>query len=235
MHRRVSTIITMNTTMTTETASAEDQLLRYFPACLTRVLDCACGPAARVSEFRSRGAIEVQAVAHTGTPQECQEYDAVHACDLVVDPLPYPAQHFDFILCHDVLARLRDPEPLLRRLRPLLAPEGALLVTVPNLQNHPYVVGLVEGRWSHEPEGALARPHIRFFTGSELLRLLQKTGYQVQRTSALRFDPPEDFPRDPDTIVRLGRIHIGPLSDDEYRQYLVREYAFLARVADQSP
>ena len=53
--------------------------------------------------------------------------------ETVVLPTLFGGQRFDTILCLDVLEHLRNPSAVLAELRSMLAPGGAVLISVPNV------------------------------------------------------------------------------------------------------
>lgn len=202
--------------MTKVTSTSYDSLAlaRYVPASARRILDYGAGDGSRAEALRTRNGAEVVPFA------------APSGHELV---LPEVSGEFDCVLCDDTIARLRDPKPLLEHFYTLLAPSGFMIVTAPNLQYHENVLMLAAGRWEFRPHGALAHKHIRFFTGYELVRLLQSTGFADARVSVLASDAPKAFPRDAEGCVRRGRITVGPLNDQEYPLWLARDYVVLGQ------
>ncbi len=91
----------------------------------TRVLDAGCGEGVFVEEFHSRLAIE-------GLDPN---YNSQFVRRGSLTTLPYGDASFDRALCLDVLEHLAfDEQPrALAELHRVLAPDGELLVTVPNL------------------------------------------------------------------------------------------------------
>ncbi len=91
----------------------------------TRVLDAGCGEGVLVEEFAGRLAIE-------GLDEH---YSSARVRRGSLLALPYPDAAFDRVLCLDVLEHLTfaDQPAALAELRRVLAPEGELLVSVPNL------------------------------------------------------------------------------------------------------
>ncbi len=65
------------------------------------------------------------------------------------------APRYEFIVCADVLEHLRDGARLLARLRPLLAPGGELLLSVPNVAHAAIIAGLFDDRFEYGGEGLL--------------------------------------------------------------------------------
>ena len=78
------------------------------------------------------------------------------------------APRYDFIVCADVLEHLRDGVRLLARLRPLLAPGGELLLSVPNVAHAAVIAGLLDDRFEYGGEGLLDPTHLRLYTWRSL-------------------------------------------------------------------
>ena len=86
---------------------------------------------------------------------------------------------FDVIVAGDVLEHLPDPGAILNLLGPLLAPEGRLLVSLPNVANIVVRLGLVFGRFDYTPRGILDETHLKFFTRRTGRALLTAHGFRV--------------------------------------------------------
>lgn len=93
--------------------------------------------------------------------------------------LPFDEQSFDVVLCGDVLEHLRDPESFLRRVRPLIRPNGRLVLTTPNVANWAMRLGLLAGRWRYTERGILDRTHAHLFTQRTLTEALDRAGYSI--------------------------------------------------------
>lgn len=90
-----------------------------------------------------------------------------------------PGEIYDVILCADVIEHLRDPWSVLKRLAVLLAPEGKLLLSVPNIGYLGVLVDLLRGNFRYRDEGLLDRTHLRFFTIDSLQELLGDAGWSI--------------------------------------------------------
>jgi 2-polyprenyl-3-methyl-5-hydroxy-6-metoxy-1,4-benzoquinol methylase len=104
-----------------------------------------------------------------------------------IDLAPLTGQ-FDTIIAADVLEHLYHPWQSLERLKTLLAPGGALYVSLPNVRNLRVLEGLALGDWPYAGAGILDITHLRFFTRRSALRMLSETGWQVQDVRA-NLDP----------------------------------------------
>ncbi|GAB4212260.1 MAG: hypothetical protein Fur007_04220 [Rhodoferax sp.] len=87
---------------------------------------------------------------------------------------------YDRIVCADVLEHLRDPAHVLRQCHDLLAPNGRVLISVPNMAYCGLLAELLCGDFRYRPEGLLDQTHVRFFTRTSLHRLLRETGWAVE-------------------------------------------------------
>jgi 2-polyprenyl-3-methyl-5-hydroxy-6-metoxy-1,4-benzoquinol methylase len=87
---------------------------------------------------------------------------------------------FDAIIAADVLEHLFNPWQALQRLRPLLAPQGALYVSLPNVRNLRLMSDLAKGQFDYAGAGILDVTHVRFFTRQSAVQMLEQTGYTVE-------------------------------------------------------
>ena len=94
---------------------------------------------------------------------------------------------FDVIVFGDVLEHLRDPLPVLRQARPLLAPGGSVLISTPNVAHGDVRLALLDGRFRYTKVGILDDTHTRFFTRDSLVQFLHDAGFvlvDLRRTRA---------------------------------------------------
>ncbi len=89
--------------------------------------------------------------------------------------LAYPDASFDVIHLSMVLEHLHDPVAALSTIRRMLRPGGQLILSVPDLSGF-------EARLFREKAYTLQVPqHLHHFTPATIRRLLQQTGYRVER------------------------------------------------------
>lgn len=82
----------------------------------------------------------------------------------------YPGQFHLVVLSH-VLEHLLDPSQVLRLIQDSLVPGGLLYIEVPNI---PLVLAYADHQWAPRFD----EPHITFFTGATLCRLLESLGFE---------------------------------------------------------
>jgi len=151
---------------------------------------------------------------------------AAAACEKVIagdieapDVLRQAGGGFDAIIMADVLEHVRRPDEVLRRARELLAPQGLLLLSVPNVAHFGVRKELLLGRFERTDRGILDRTHLHFFTLASLRRLLEATGYAIAH-----LDISFSMPGKPMNLLRA----LGPL----YRRAAA---PLLERVARRCP
>ena len=145
-----------------------------------RVLDVGCSSGYLARPLVENGCtvigIDQDEQAAEAAREVCEE---VLVGDVETLELPFPRGSFDVVLCGDLIEHLRDPEALLRRMRPLLKPDGLLVLTTPNVANWAIRLGLLFGRWRYTERGILDRTHTHLFTRSTLAETLERAGYRV--------------------------------------------------------
>ena len=145
-----------------------------------RVLDigCSSGYLARrlVHQGCSVVGIEMDEEAAEVARAVCEE---VLVGDVETMALPFQPASFDVVLCGDTIEHLRGPRSVLENIRPLLRPDGRLILTTPNVANWAIRLGLLFGRWQYTDRGILDRTHLHLFTRRTLAEMLEAAGFRV--------------------------------------------------------
>src|SRR5437899_1875222 len=102
-----------------------------------------------------------------------------HVVDITRQDPPGRPGGYDVVLCGDVLEHLADPAAALRRLRPLVAPEGRLVASVPNGANWALRLSLLAGRSYCADRGLVEWAHLRHFTRRRVLAAIRAGGAGV--------------------------------------------------------
>jgi methionine biosynthesis protein MetW len=145
----------------------------------------------------------------------------------------FPEASFDAIVFADVLEHLRDPVAVLEQAARLLAPDGRVVISVPNISHGSVRLALLQGRWTYTETGLLDATHIRFFNRAGVLAMFAEAGYVVEELRGTLADPLAvevvvDAERLPPSIVEWVR---------HQRDALVYQYMAAARLAgpDEQP
>lgn len=152
------------------------------------VLDLGMGTGGLGRYLVARQAVTLDGV--TLSAEEAQRagttYRHVHVADLDSADLCqlFAGQRYDRIVCADVLEHLKNPERILQQCLQLLAPEGQLLTSVPNVAYCGLLAELIQGDFRYRPEGLLDSTHLRFFTRQSLQRFFASHGWHIQNNES---------------------------------------------------
>ena len=114
--------------------------------------------------------------------EAAKHYDKVYRGDIEQLNLPYE-NHFDFVVCADVLEHLKDPWKTLREVCIWLKPKGSIVISIPNVRYWRILRQLLfSGRWEYVKAGILDHTHLRFFTRKSVLRPLMEAGFDIHYT-----------------------------------------------------
>src|SRR5271166_3248770 len=88
-------------------------------------------------------------------------------------------ERFDVVLMGDVLEHLVHPGEVLRSVRPLLLPGGAVIISLPNIVHWSQRLQTSLGRFDYQSVGLLDHTHLRFFTQRSARALIVRSGYRI--------------------------------------------------------
>lgn len=146
-----------------------------------RVLDVGCGFATTSARIQTLGnevtgieeSAEACAVATARLTRIVQQ-------DLTVAE---PEGMYDAILFADVLEHLPWPVGILKRYLQWLAPNGSVIISLPNVGLWSVRFAHLFGRWEYQDTGVLDRTHLRFFTRRSARWMIGDAGLQVVQTT----------------------------------------------------
>ena len=156
-------------------------LLDHFPSGAT-VLDCGCA-----GGFLARGLMESRQWTVDGieidplaAARAASTYRRIFIGSLDdADFLRSLTGQYDRVVFGDVLEHLREPEETLRATASLLAPEGRVLISIPNIANWRMRWHLLTGNFKYQDSGLLDRTHVRFYTFYSAGELVRRAGYRI--------------------------------------------------------
>lgn len=191
--------------------TARTEIMPHLPGRVDRMLDLGCGTGATTAAVRkARSVIWAGGVEYlpdvaeraTATFDRLWVGDAAQA-DLEAEIAP---GSLDLALCLDVLEHMVDPWAMVKRLSALLAPGGRLIVSVPNIRNYRFIIGLISrGDFRYRDFGLLDRTHLRFFVKDTAAELATCGGLVLHvATSVQTFKPYE--PRGILNALAFGRL-----------------------------
>jgi 2-polyprenyl-3-methyl-5-hydroxy-6-metoxy-1,4-benzoquinol methylase len=157
------------------------EVLALVPADSRHVLDVGCGSGLLGSALkRDRAGIEVRGIEPVGAAaaQARNVLDAVYE-GLAGDPLPESWPTPDCVVFADALEHMPDPWKLLAAMVRQWPAGTSVVVSLPNVMHHSVLGGLARGRWDYQELGPLDRTHLRFFTRTTAVELIEGAGLVV--------------------------------------------------------
>lgn len=195
------------------------------------VLDVGCGAGYLAEALAVRGnhVVGVDARRAPGVDDRVERFLQL---DLDREPLEWSGPPFGLAVLADVLEHLREPDRLLARCRELLADDGRLIVSVPNVAHWTVRLQLLFGRFPYTARGILDRSHLRFFTLASLREELARAGFVVDRIETTAAPYGELLPRGMGS--RLGRLlgRIEGIGAHFTRGVFAYQFVVRARKAD---
>jgi SAM-dependent methyltransferase len=160
---------------------ARPEVAALVPPECRRVLEVGCGGGELGRLLRSRGHHVTGIELVPEMAERARRWlDHVETADVETDGFPFPPASFDAILFADVLEHLIDPWRVLREAVGVLAESGAVVASIPNVQNIDVLRRLFRGRWDYRERGILDRGHLRFFTLRTIRSLFDQAGLTVE-------------------------------------------------------
>jgi 2-polyprenyl-3-methyl-5-hydroxy-6-metoxy-1,4-benzoquinol methylase len=161
------------------------ELVRLLPRPVGRVLDVGCGEGRTGRNLREAGASWISGVEidPEAAAVAAAAYDEVRVGPVEehLDALGGP---FDTILLYDVLEHLVDPWEVLRRLHGVAEGGTRVHVSVPNARHWTLLRDLaLRGTFGYTEAEHRDLTHLRWFTRSDLVQLLEGTGWIADAVS----------------------------------------------------
>ncbi len=150
-----------------------------------RVLDAGAGEGRNLSLLlqlsRTITACDASEAALAKVSPAIKRHVPLTHCDLA--STPFAEASFDFILLCDTVETLPDTAAVLREMRRILAPGGALVCNIPGPEGD--VAGIEMTEIGHEEYLYRGRYFYRFFHDHEIALLFAETGWQVARAETM--------------------------------------------------
>ncbi len=143
---------------------------------------------------------------------------------------------FDLAIAADVLEHLQNPWDALVRLRAILAPGAQVLASVPNVRNLAVILDLLgNGTWDYQERGILDITHLRFFTFSDIQRMLEQTGYRIEaftgNVSPRLAEHYRQHKADASSTFQIDRFRFSDLTPREVAELHTEQFLLRVRAA----
>ena len=207
-----------------------------------RVLELGCATGAFGAELKRRhpraSVVGIDA-GHAAGARAAQRLDQVIVAQL--DDFDFAGAgfkpgEFDTVIAADILEHLRNPWALLERLKPCVAKDAQLMVSIPNVRNATVGVQLLaSGEWKYAERGLLDVTHLRFFTLASMREMFEQTGYVVEAQRPLmmpQLEPMyEGAVKKGLVALRFGRITIADVTPQEAMELCAQQFLLRVRPA----
>lgn len=88
-------------------------------------------------------------------------------------------QKYDYIIFADVLEHLTDPQRILALCKDMLAENGEILISIPNLAHNSVLIDLYNDKFFYDNTGLLDKTHVHFFTYHSFQEMSKETGLYI--------------------------------------------------------
>ena len=147
-----------------------------------RVLDAGCGFATTSERIQQLGN-EVTGIEESAVACEVARKRLAHVVQADLQQADLGDAQFDVMIFADVLEHVPWPVSLLRNYLRWLAPNGSVILSLPNVGLWSVRFAHLFGRWEYQETGVLDRTHLRFFTRKNSRWLIRECGLSVVRTT----------------------------------------------------
>lgn len=157
------------------------------------ILDIACGDGRfghRIKHMRPDAVVTGIVADAAMAPHAREVLDAVHILDIENELPPIEPGSIDCIVLDGILQTMRDPASVLRKLVPLLTPQGRFIAAVENAQHFDSLASLIAGDIQVHEEGPLKRDTVHLFGTANIQKLFLDAGLMPQFTNAERDEIP---------------------------------------------
>jgi 2-polyprenyl-3-methyl-5-hydroxy-6-metoxy-1,4-benzoquinol methylase len=193
------------------------EVIEAVPAGIRTLLDVGCASGAFGAELKKTRDLEVWGIEMNSDIAKFAEgrLDQVFAGPAQEVIQNFPDGKFDLITFNDVLEHMPEPGEMLQSVARLLSPQGAVLMSLPNIRYWDAFLRIAFGAdFPQEDSGIFDRTHLRFFTGKSIRRFLPENGYEVVQMRGINPTPSRK-------LRALNLITANKFEDCKYLQYLI--------------
>lgn len=164
-------------------------ILDLIPMGIKQLLDVGCGTGDTAIAAKHRFGLQEVVGIESFEPAALvaqTRLDRVIVGDVEQFKFDLPQNHFDCIICADVLEHTKDPWMVLKNLRHFLRDDGVLIASIPNIRHVVPMLKILFDRFEYQESGILDKTHLRFFTLHTIRRMFHETGYLIQQVNTNR-------------------------------------------------
>jgi SAM-dependent methyltransferase len=180
-----------------------------------RILDLGCSRGMLLERFRRYPGAELHGIELDPGMRALAEARGIavdtHQINVLRDgqigaSLPYADGSFDVVIAAEIVEHIVDSAGFLREIHRVLAPDGIVFVSTPNILWWKYRLDVLAGRYPDPLEYRLLYGddfgHVRIFAPAQLHELVVSAGFEVVRTEGKRLGPISTLTRTPGAVAR---------------------------------
>jgi 2-polyprenyl-3-methyl-5-hydroxy-6-metoxy-1,4-benzoquinol methylase len=141
-------------------------------------------------------------------------------------------KRYDVIVMADVLEHLVDPVSSLKSIQKLLNRDGFLAFSIPNMAHISVRLNLLLGDFPYTETGLLDKTHLHFYDIYEAERLIERSGYSIEKYDSTVVN----FPR---SMVRERLANVGLQTEERFFDLINDTYGniyqFVAKIVPDPP
>ena len=191
------------------------EMLPFVPPTARRILEVGCGEGTFARQLKEQRETEIWGVELVPAAADAarRHLDRVLCGDILEQIELLPLSYFECVIFNDVLEHLIDPYRVLLALKRVLAPDGVIVCSIPNIRYfRAFYNFVVRGDWHYEEEGIMDKTHLRFFTKKSIAEMFTSLGYDVLRLEGINPTPSW-------RVALLNLLTFGFFEDTKYLQY----------------
>ncbi len=199
---------------------SRSEMLPFVPETARLCLEVGCGGGkfgAQLIEKRGATVYGIEPVAEAAERARARLtgcYNILFTAEQIPEDLK--AMRFDCIIFNDVLEHLVDPWSALQLCKTLLAPDGCIVASIPNiLYFHAFFKMFLSQDWKYEDGGIFDQTHMRFYTKKSIMRLFADCGYKLDTITGIHAT-------DSKKMLLWNLLTFFRFSDMRYTQFAVR-------------
>ncbi|OGF67040.1 MAG: hypothetical protein A2Y62_10830, partial [Candidatus Fischerbacteria bacterium RBG_13_37_8] len=170
--------------------AVREDLIKLIPRIQGRFLEIGCGAGLTLEYLKTKGAAYVAGVDKSSEAIKValdKRIDAAICADIETEELPFDEKEFDYIILADLLEHLYNPWDTLKRVTRLLKNDGYILMSIPNVKYFLILWNLIfHDEWRYSDAGILDNTHLRFFTLTEIMRLIDYACLKIAKIECYR-------------------------------------------------
>ncbi len=149
------------------------------------ILDVGCWVGALGTQIKNHKVCEIDGIdinKQVLEKAQANGYRNLYCIDLNSPDFSSINQKYDFIVFGDVLEHTINPDKVIELLKPKLAENGFMAISLPNVGFLWYRLLHLFGYWDYKETGVMDKTHLRFFTLDSMQKFLHNNQLRIIRT-----------------------------------------------------